>query len=226
MFSIGTSEPIAAAEHAIVRHSIVWLGDPAGETARGLPASHPLCLVLLRILEQVSFAGTWLTCREVSPMREFERKALLLRLRNAKWALDPDQSEVIRAHRAVRVDSPWPFGAEPALPWPQHEILVVGCLADYLAIDCHNEHDWRSQQAIRGDGVVLNSELATSLAAQRGYAISVGRTQTENSPGLSILGPEGWLDPELLVAGREVVGVHRGADAGRAWSYGRVSRSP
>ena len=226
MFAIGSSEPIASAPSGLVRHSIVWLGQPCGETARGLPATHPLCQLLLRTLEQVSFVGTWLMCREVSLMREFERKALLLRLSKAQWTIDPDQRELIRAQRAVSADSPWPYDSETALPWPQSEILVVGCLVDCLRIDCRNERDWRSQQAVRGDGLVLHSGLANLLVAQRGYAISVGRTHTENLPGLSVLGPEGWLDPESLVERDDVVGIHRGADAGRAWSYGRVNQSP
>lgn len=225
MFSIGTSEPIAAASPSLVRHSIVWLGEPLEENVRGLPVSHPICRVLLRILEQVSFVGTWLTCREASTMREFERKALLIRLRNGGWAIDPDQSSIIRAHKAVRADSPWPFDTGPALPRPHVEILVVGFLAHSTEVCCHNEREWRSQHAVRGDGLVLNSDLARLLAVERGYAISIGHTHTENTPGLSILGPEGWLDPELLVEGYGVVGVHRGTDAARAWSYGRVNQS-
>jgi len=224
MFAIGKSEPIDSAPRGLVRHSIVWLGQPCGETARGLPATHPLCQLLLRILEQVSFVGTWLMCREVSMMREFERKALLLRLAKAQWAIDPAQGESIRAHRAVSVSSPWAYESEPALPWPQSELLVIGCLVDYVKISCGNERGWRAEHAVRGDGLVLHSELANLLVAERGYAISVGRTQTENSPGLSVLGPEGWLDPESLVESAEVVGIHRGADAGTAWSYGRTVR--
>jgi hypothetical protein len=208
--------------HSLVRHSIVWLGQAFGETARGLPASHPLCLVLLRLLEQVNFVGTWLTCREVSSMREFERKALLLRLHKAGWTIDAEQTSTITAHRAVRLDAPWPFGAEPALPSPQFEILVLGCHAGFVQVSCQNEREWRSQHALRGDGLVLSSGLANLISVERSYAISVGRTQTDNSPGLSILGPEGWLDPELFVGDHAVVDVHTGTDAAWAWSYRRI----
>ena len=225
MFSIGISEPIASGVRGLVRHSIVWLGPPCGETARGLPRAHPLCRLLLRLLEQVSFVGTWLICRDVSCMREFERKALLVRLRTAGWTIDPDQIEVIRAHRTVSADSPWPYDSDSNLPWPQLEVLVVGCLVACHSIDCRAERDWRSQQPIRGDAMVLRSDLAALLVAEGGYAISVGRTHTENSPGLSVLGPEGWLDPESLLERTDIVGIHKGADAARAWSYARVKPS-
>lgn len=55
---------------------------------------------------------------------------------------------------------------------------------------------------------------------------SFGRTHTENSPGLSIIAPDGALDLEALIGRQEVVGVHRGRDAARAWSYGRVVAKP
>lgn len=224
MFSIGKAEAIDSSSCGLVRNSIVWLGQPCGETTKGLPATHPLCGVLLRIIEQADFIGTWLMCREVSIMRKFEQQTLLSRLNGSAWTIDSEQSEAIRAHRTVRVDSPWPFDSGPALPWPQFEILVIGCRVDYETIDCLDEGDWRPQWAVRGDGLVIRSRLARQLAVERGYAISIGRTHTDNSPGLSVLGPEGWFDPELLVRRDEIVGVHRGGDASRAWSYGRVNQ--
>jgi hypothetical protein len=222
MFAIGTSEPIDSGARGLVRHSIVWLGPACGETARGLPATHPIGRLLLRILDEVRFVGTWLMCRDVSLMREFERKVLLLRLNGAEWTIDQDQTTTMRAQRAVSVDSPWPYRSTPALPWPQYEILVVGCNVGYAGLDCRSERNVRSQHPVRGDGLVLQSALASLLVAERGYAISVGRSQTENSPGLSLIGPDGWLDPESLVERAEIAGIHRGADAARAWSYGRV----
>lgn len=223
MFSIGSAEPVAATSSGLVRHSIVWLGDASRESSRGLLADHPLCRVLLRILDRASFVGSWLLCRDVSGMREFERKSLLLRLHGADWTVDPDQTGAIRAHRAVGADAPWPYNSEPALPWPQSEVLIVGSLLDYAVIACGDERAWRSQQSVRGDGLVLHSEVAKMLSVRRCYAISVGRTQTDSSPGLSIIGPDEWLNPEDACKGFEVIGVHSDADAGRAWSYGRQS---
>ena len=166
-------------------------------------------------------------CREISSMREFEQKALILRLDASKWMVDADQTIVIRAHRDVSADSPWPYSSEPALPSPQREVLIVGCLAAHTAFSCGTEHEWRSQQPVRGDAMVLRSQLAGLLAARGGYAISIGRTHTENSPGLSIIGPEsGWLEPEALVEARDIAGIHQGLEAGRAWSYSHVTRTP
>jgi hypothetical protein len=225
MFSIGIDEPVSTTL-PLLRQSIVWLGEACGETSRGLPSTHPICGALTRLLEQVKFVGTWLTCHEVSLLRGFERKALLVRLERAKWTIDPDQSQLIRAHKIVTVSSPWPYGSNPALPWPQSEILVVGCRVDYDTIDCRDERTLRSLHAVRGDSLVLHARLAALLVAEQCYAVSLGRTQTENSPGLSVLGPDGWLCPEDLVEPREVVGVHIGVDAARAWSYGRVDEAP
>jgi hypothetical protein len=132
--------------------------------------------VLIGILERASFVGTWLTCREVSLMREFERKALLLRLDKAKWIVDPDHRQLIRAHRSVSAEQPWPFGTDPALPWPQSEVLVVGSRAESLELDCRDERDWRSKCAVRGDALVLHTKLASLLVDERCYAVSVGRT--------------------------------------------------
>ena len=223
MFSIGASEPLASP--ALVRHSIVWLGEPYGESSQGLSATHPICRVVSRIVETMSVVGAWLACREVSRMREFERKALLSRLVGAEWTIDPDQSAVIRAHKRVSISSIWPYGTGPALPWPQSEILVVGCLVEYPAITCCKGSIGESQQAVRGDGLVLQSDLAGLLVARQGCAISVGRTHTENSPGLSIIAPAGEFDPLGCLDNHDVASVHVGMDAARAWSYGRIVRN-
>jgi len=220
MFAIGASEPLLSTSVALVRHSIVWIGDRSGETNLGLPSSHPICKVLLDILGRANFLGTWLLCREPSSMRDFERKSLLLRLRRASWTVENDHSRFVRAEKNVRAESPWPYDSQPALPWPQGEILVVGCLVGYRALNCNDEERWRSRYAIRGEGLILESELAKTLVTRSGHAISIGRTQTNNAPGLSIIGPEGRFDPVQYVEIENVVGLHEGADAARAWSYG------
>jgi hypothetical protein len=227
MFTIGSSEVIASAPSGLLRHHIVWLGDSCGETARGMPATHPICRVLLTVLERANFLATWLVCHDVSRMREFERKATLLKLKKAKWTLEVDSSELIRAHSTVSPESPWPYTSEPAMPWPQEEILIVGTSFDWNPVDCHldcrNESSWRHLHSVQGDALLLHSRIPELLLSKQCYAISVGRTHTENTPGLSIVAPDGALDPETLVSSSEVVAVHRGADAERAWAYGRIA---
>lgn len=226
MFTIGTSERLELPRHQLVRHSIVWIGESSGETSRGLPASHPISVVILRVLTYFKFLGTWLMCRNVALLREFDRKATLRRLSRARWVVDPDDSAVIRAHRVASQDFPWPYADDThavALPWPQAEILIVGGSIDYSSIDCR-DNTIAGTRSIRGEGIVLYSDIVHRLVAQECHAVCVGRTQTDNSPGISIIGRPG-LKPEDFVSGESIFAVHRDQDAGRAWSYGRIIRS-
>jgi hypothetical protein len=164
-----------------------------------------------------------LKCQDAAATRDFDRRTLLHRLTKAGWSIDPAQSLVIRASRALNEAAPWPFGPEPALPWPQEEILVAGWDAHLEEIDCGPGTEKSSAQFIRGDSLVVNSRLSCSLDERGGFAVSVGRTHTDNSPGLSILCRDGLLDPRQLVEGQSVLGVHTGVEAPRAWSYGRCA---
>ena len=74
MFSIGLSEPLDSAPPGLVRHSIVWAAGYDGDNAMGLHQGHPVCGVILRLLERARFVGTWLTFRECALLRDFERK--------------------------------------------------------------------------------------------------------------------------------------------------------
>jgi hypothetical protein len=154
-------------------------------------------------------------------MRDFERKALLVRLEKAGWAIDPEQTRVVRAHRILSAAFPWPFGMDPALPWPQREVLVAGWLAQWNDLDCKPETDGWHEQGMGVDGLVPSSHLAEVLHREGALAVSLERTHTENSPGLSIMARAGLLDPRALVEGYRLVAVHQGIDARRAWSYGR-----
>ncbi len=225
MFAIGTSEPLDGQSVSLVRHSIVWLGGGCGETNVGLPATHPLCLVLLSILEHFKFVGTWMTCRELATLRDFERKVLLIRFNRTNWLVDPEQSDAIRAHRVVAERSPWPYTPAPALPWPQLELLVVGGLFQYSMLECGARERAHAVRAVRSEAVVLQPSFSQSLLSAQAYAICVGRTHTDNSPGLSVIGPRGLLSPERFVGAKDVLAIHRDGDAERAWSYARVEHT-
>jgi hypothetical protein len=223
MFAIGDSEPLHTTSHELVRHSIVWLGAACGETARGIPGTHPLGCALFRILQAVDFVGSWLTFHEVSLMREFELKRTLLRLNKSNWVIAPNLSKVVGAHRDVTPNEPWPYESCPELPWPQSEILVAGFRATSadLRSECMGRGPWL--RAIAGEARVLGSSLELRLAGGDGCAVTIGRTHTENSPGLSIIAKMRTFNPETFVEPERVAGVHRFQDASLAWSYGRIT---
>lgn len=219
MFAIGSDEKLNLHSHVLRRSSIVWLGDSSGEGSRGIASSHPLCGVLLRILSHHKFAGEWITCQETASLREFEQKARLSQLRRAQWNIDPDAHRVIRAHRVVSRDAPWPFLTEPVLPWPQAEILLAGARLGYSMVDCQN--DATSRRAVRSEELLDRSHIVQWLVATGALAVCLGRTQTDNSPGISLIG---WADiePDAFVEATEILAVHRGDDAARAWSYAKI----
>jgi hypothetical protein len=219
MFAIGSDEKLTLRSHVLRRHSIVWLGSSSGEDGRGIPASHPLCGVILRILSHHDFGGAWLTCQATTSLREFARKARLSQLRQAEWNIDPDTQRFIRGHREVSREMPWPFPTEPVLPWPQAEVLVIGGHWDYRNAACPGPDVL--PRAIRGEELLDGPDVVSRLVTTGALAVCVGRTQTDNSPDISLIGTA-KLDPEAFVDARQVHAVHRGDEAPRAWSYPRI----
>lgn len=218
MFSVGIGEPLDSASVPLVRHCVVWLGGSCDEDNRGIPESHPLCSVILRILVQFKFAGTWLVCKQAGSLRQFELKSLLWRLARAQWIVDPEQSACIRGHRVVSEKSPWPYVTGPALPRPQSEFLIIGGSLEYSSLD---RRIVGPSTALPGEDLVLGSDIARWLVDSNSLAVYCDRTQTEHSPGISIISPPGLVDPEAFVPKDKLVAVHRDNDARRAWSYGR-----
>jgi hypothetical protein len=218
MFTIGISEPLQS--QALIRHSIVWLGGAFGETNLGLPAAHPLSDVVLRLEERFEFVGSWLLCRRVASLREFERKALLLRLERARWDVEPRRDTAIRACKTVSEGSPWPYPESPGLPFSPSEILVVGATLGYAVVHCTwDESAWT--RPVEGEHLVLQSDFASWLISNRAFAVCFGRTQTDFSPGISIIGSHA-LDPRGFVAADEIHALHWNDNGGRAWSHGRI----
>jgi hypothetical protein len=224
VFAIGADEKLNFRSSQVLRrHSIVWLGDAAGEESRGIPGSHPLCAAILRVLAHYNFVGAWITCQETASLREFERKVRLSQLARAQWVVDPATERVIRAHRVVSRDAPWPFFTEPALPWPQAEILMAGGHLDYTRVDC--QQDGAPHRSVRSEDLLDRPQIVQWLVATGAVAVCIGRTQTDNSPGISLIGAA-ELQPEAFVDATEVLAVHRGDEAARAWAYARIKSTP
>lgn len=220
MFSIGASEPLPA--QMLERNSVVWLGQSCGESSSGIPPEHPLCSVVLNIIEKFRFVGSWLLCRNISGLREFEKATTLLRLQRAQWVVDSTHKSMIRAHRLVTPSSPWPYPSRPGLAYRGLEVLVVGRPFEARALHCDRSKTATVVRAIEAEEVVLDEKFSQALRSNGAYAVCVGRTHTENSPGISVIGPAGLDVREFVPPGR-VLAVHGGTEAERAWSYGRTS---
>jgi hypothetical protein len=218
LFTIGASEQCE--RPGLERTGIVWLGDPSGETHAGLPPEHPLCEILTALLKQFEFVGSWLLCRSLAAMRPFERSSALIRLTNSNWEIDDTASGLLRARRSISHDQPWPYPSNPGLRRPYSEIAVVGNRFDHRQLQVEPRSLTR---AIEGEELILQPCVVEFLVSTGSYAVCVGRTHTDNSPGLSIIGPPG-LRPEVLVPEHLLLAVHKGTDAERAWSYRRVAK--
>lgn len=223
MFAIGLDEKLDLHSHVLRRHSIVWIGGASGEDSHGIPASHPLCGAILRILSYYKFSGVWLTCQDATSLREFARKSRLSQLQRAQWTIDPDTRVCIRGHRVVAHDAPWPFLTEPALPWPQSEVLVTGGPLTYHSVACPSPDT--ALRSVRSEELLDRANVVHWLVTTGSLAVCVGRTQTDNSPGISLISAAD-VDPAAFVDANEVHAVHRGNEAARAWSYARIANDP
>ena len=219
MFAIGLSEPLEIGGLALERQSIVWIGGPCGESSRGIPEEHPICGVVCQIERRFGFCGSWIVCHRHghSTMKQVQR--LRLRLLGSGWVLDSEESgEFLLAHKPVSSEEPWPYPGSPGLPYRPAELLLVGAIG-HAAIACGEVPV--APRSVPGETLVLTEPVAHYLAARSCYVVCFGWTHTENTPGLTIIGPPG-IDPRQFVPAGAVHSVHRGADAEWAWSQATV----
>jgi hypothetical protein len=223
MFSLGIGEALRVGKLVLARHTIVWLGGAEGEDGSGLPSSHPVCRVLRALAKQQQESASWVLCRDAREMRSFELKSLEIQLAKTGWSVDRSLPAVIRAERAALEPSFWPASSEPVLSRSGFEILVIGS-ARAGQFDCANAD--RTAHAVLGDSIAVASPIVESIAADRCLVASLGRTHTENSPGVSIIAAAGRaVDVPSLVEFAPVFATHVGDDAQRAWSYPRCRAS-
>lgn len=221
MFSIGLSEKLGHAGAPLVRHSIVWLGFDAAETSQGLFASHPLCQIIARLVASFGFCGTWLTFHNVRQIRSFETKARLLQFNRNGWTVDPEQTSRIRGHRWTTRQHPWAFDRDPVLPKPLAEMLICGAKGTYALVSNEPEDQDSLRVILPASEAFIRPSVVDQFLRRGCCFVHLGRTHTDNSPGIHIIAMEGAVNPEALVEAQLILSVHRGVDAGLAWSYPR-----
>lgn len=218
MFSIGKSEPVSCGGHHLVRHAIVWLGGQRGETNLGLPEEHPICQVIGRLEERFDFRGSWIVCHRTDSMSPFQFKREKLRLGRAQWQIDTHDS-CLRAYRSVSRQEPWPYASPRGLPHGASDLLLLGGTG-FAGVDCIDLPSQR--RAVPSEDLVLRPPVVEYLLETQQQVVCIGRTHTDSSPGISILGPAGLM-PEGFVPADAIHAIHEGTEAGHAWSYPRLT---
>lgn len=213
MFCFGLDEPIGHSD-SLLRHSIVWFGDSHEDGQLGLTDKHPISEAVAKLVGHFRFNGRWVLSRCRGRMHLSQSKILQARLRGAGWSLLEDCSQCILATKGLTDGDIWPFAGTPGIPRVPPEVLVLG-YTDPVVLDCEIEES--KPRAVRGERMVLSSELTSSLAASGGYAVCFGRTHANNRPGISLIGRRGLDFPGILLSWgcKE---IFHGADAERAWT--------
>lgn len=213
-FIVGANEPMPS---GLLRCSIVWVGIGFGESALGLPPTHPLCLAALRVQAAFGFSGNWISCAMDRSRSEHAQRRAALELARSGWTI-VGTGDGARGQRAISPDRPWPFDQRPGLSHAMRELLILGEGFDLNAIECggHNAH----RRPILGEELVFDERVSTALATSKSVAVCFGRTHVDASPGFSILS---WtpLDPEAFVPPEFSAKTLTGAAAAKAWSYRR-----
>lgn len=225
MFALGKDEPIDTRSVRLVRQSIVWLGD--GETERGLPASHPLCVVIGRMAKSFVYRGVWSLFRAPSALSNVRRKALLLRMAKSRWVTREDETASICATKLIREDDVLPFSGDAALPRAGWPILRMGTVPDELPARWDPEVQPYGERAVAGEELLLRDPVRAWLLEGSGCGMAIDRTHIGNSPGISIIASsELHLDPAAFVDGGDVLAIHHGEEGALAWSYARSRQAP
>ena len=201
----------------ILRSSIVWVGRGFGEGARGLPSTHPLCLVVLRLQAAFGYSGQWVRCPTEHTGSDYARRRAALEESKAGWLL----AEGDTRHPSVKPvsqEAPWPIDRRPGLSRAMRELLILGEGFELSVLGCNP--DPPDQRPTHGEDLILGERASRALLSSTSVALCFGRTHVDDSPGFSILSAS-QLDPLAFVPPEFSRTVLRGEQAARAWSYRR-----
>jgi hypothetical protein len=213
-FIIGCNEPTP---RGILRSSIVWVGRGFDEGALGLPATHPLCLAVLRVQAAFGHSGRWVRCPTEDTRSDYARRRAALEESKAGWLLAESDTH----HPTVKLvsqEAPWPIDRRPGLSRAMRELLILGEGFDPNVLECNQEP--LEPRPVYGEDLTLRERAEHALLSSTSVALCFGRTHVDYSPGFSILSAS-QLDPVAFVPPEFSCTVLRGEQAARAWSYRR-----